>query len=331
MNYQNINLDAALEGFIKFNLREITQHDTFKEHDVLAYYGSIDMGAIEIFRLTVEMLISIDENAKKNITKIKEQNRDELQNNNLKEREKRKLAIILHTGGGSVETVEKFVEISRHFYDRVDFIIPEYAMSAGTIWCMSGDSITMNYAASLGPIDPQVKSANGKWIPALGYLDKLEELIKKSADGTLTQAEMVMMSSLDLAELQRYRQAAELSKDLLKKWLVAYKFKDWDTHQATQGKIGKIVTDEEKTERADEIAKCLNDIGIWRSHSRFIGIKTLKEKLKLKIDDYSEDAKLAEAINQIHKLILQFQQKISSPMVIICRSHYEDIAELLNE
>lgn len=327
MNYQNINLDAALEGFIKFNLREIIQHDKFKEHDVLAYYGSIDMGAIEFFRLTVERLISIDENANKDITKIKEQNRDDLQNNNLKERAKRKLAIILHTGGGSVETVEKFVEISRHFYDRVDFIIPEYAMSAGTIWCMSGDSITMNYAASLGPIDPQVKRANGKWIPALGYLDKLEELIKKSADGTLTQAEMVMMSSLDLAELQRYRQAAELSKDLLKKWLVAYKFKDWGTHQTTEGKIGKIVTDEEKTERADEIAKCLNDIGIWRSHSRFIGIKTLNEKLKLKIDDYSEDAKLAEAINQIHKLILQFQQKISSPMVIICRSHYEDIAE----
>lgn len=52
-------------------------------------------------------------------------------------------------------------------------MVPDCAMSAGTIFCMAGDKIWMGYYSSLGPIDPQV--FNGKnWVPALGYLDKVE-------------------------------------------------------------------------------------------------------------------------------------------------------------
>ena len=70
------------------------------------------------------------------------------------------LALFLNTPGGSVETVEKFVEIVRFHYCEVSFIVPDYAMSAGTVFCMSGDRIYMDYSSSLGPIDPQV--FNGK-------------------------------------------------------------------------------------------------------------------------------------------------------------------------
>ena len=47
-------------------------------------------------------------------------------------------------------------------------------MSAGTILCMSGDKIFMDYASILGPIDPQVPTPDtGDYVPALGYLDKV--------------------------------------------------------------------------------------------------------------------------------------------------------------
>lgn len=59
------------------------------------------------------------------------------------------MTIILTTTGGSVEATEDFVEILRHHYDVVDFIIPNYAMSAGTIFAMSGDEIYMDYASVL--------------------------------------------------------------------------------------------------------------------------------------------------------------------------------------
>src|SRR5689334_18284186 len=48
------------------------------------------------------------------------------------------LVLILNTVGGDVETVEKLVEVIRFHYKSVYFVVPDYAMSAGTIFCMSG-------------------------------------------------------------------------------------------------------------------------------------------------------------------------------------------------
>src|SRR5258708_5524285 len=68
---------------------------------------------------------------------------------------KKRLAVILETGGGQIDTARRIAETFRHFYDHVDFIIASHAMSAGTILAMSGDAIFMDYYSVLGPIDPQ--------------------------------------------------------------------------------------------------------------------------------------------------------------------------------
>ena len=66
------------------------------------------------------------------------------------------LAIILHTPGGIVETVERMVQIIRNFYKKVIVIVPDSAMSAGTVFTLSADEIMMDYFSQLGPIDPQI-------------------------------------------------------------------------------------------------------------------------------------------------------------------------------
>lgn len=81
---------------------------------------------------------------------------------------KDKLTVLLTTEGGYIETVQRIVETLRHHYKFIDFIIPNYAYSAGTIWAMSGDAIYMNYYSRLGPIDPQLETPEGKSVPALG-------------------------------------------------------------------------------------------------------------------------------------------------------------------
>jgi membrane-bound ClpP family serine protease len=84
------------------------------------------------------------------------------------------LTICLTTTGGQAEAVEKLVEVVRHHYGLVYFVVPLAAMSAGTIFCMSGDKIYMDYSSSLGPIDPQVPDREGKFlVPALGHLDNI--------------------------------------------------------------------------------------------------------------------------------------------------------------
>ena len=167
---------------------------------------------------------------------------------------KKRLVIVLNTPWWSVEAVEKMVDIIRYHYNEVYFIVPDFAMSAWTIFCMSGDKIFMDYTWSLWPIDPQIFSPKeNKFVPALWYLDKVEELVEKSRRWPLTQAEFMMLQSQDLAMLKVCEQAKKLSIKLLKERLVKYKIKTRTNHQSTW----ETVTEAEKIKRAEEIAEKL--------------------------------------------------------------------------
>ena len=232
-----------------------------------------------------------------------------------------RISIVLNTPGGSAETVEKLVEIVRYHYTEVHFIIADEAMSAGTIFAMSGDAIFMDYSSSLGPIDPQVN--NGKdWVPALGYLDQVEKMIQKSKDGTLSEAELVILQNLDLAMLSRYEQAKNLTITLLKKWLVEYKFKDWTKHRSDPKKIGQPVTEDEKQQRAEEIATLLSDNKIWHSHGRNIGVQTAQVILKLEIVDYSTDADLQSKIRGYTEFITDYINRHDYPFFLHHRNYF---------
>ena len=118
-----------------------------------------------------------------------------------------------------------------------------------------------------------------------------------------------MLQKLDLGTIRAYEQAKDLSIDLLKKWLVKYKFKSWTIHRTTIDKIGQPVTEEEKEMRAKKIAQMLSDNNIWHSHGRFIGIETLKDLLKLEIDDYTSEANLRNCIITYNSLLQEFVAK----------------------
>ncbi|ADE39190.1 SDH family Clp fold serine proteinase [Candidatus Puniceispirillum marinum] len=203
------------------------------------------------------------------------------------------IAMFLRTPGGAVEAAERMVSVLRKHYKDVYFVVPDVAMSASTILCMSGDKIYMDYASSLGPVDPQVLSPDtGEYLPAMGYLDKVEVITDKNE---LAPADVVFLRRLDLGMLALYEQSRDLSIDLLKKWLVKYKFKDWNEHQKT--KKGQPVTLQEKTKRAEEIATELANHRKWRTHGRNIDIIKLQE-MRLIIDDYSDNEDLKSAIRE---------------------------------
>ena len=72
----------------------------------------------------------------------------------------------------------------------------------------------MDYSSALGPIDPQVMAPDGgSYLPALGYLDKVEEITAKPQ---LTPADVVLLKGIDLGRLALFEQAKNLSIDLLK-------------------------------------------------------------------------------------------------------------------
>ena len=212
------------------------------------------------------------------------------------------LYVILTTTGGGLNPLQRMVTVFRHFYKHVIYIIPDYAYSAGTILAMSGDEIWMNYYSALGPVDPQVQTKDGKFVAALGYLDKVNELIQKAKQKELTDAEFLILKDQDLAQLRQFEQAKELAIDLIEGWLVNYKFKDWEHHRD-----GSMVTMEEKTKRAHEIAEKLSDNNTWKSHSRPISMSEL-EGMHLKIYDYMEKPVVATLIDDYYKKVLDFMR-----------------------
>lgn len=99
-------------------------------------------------------------------------------------------------------------------------------------------------------------------------------MIDKSQAGTLTDAELLVLQSLDLAMLSRCEQAKNLTITLLKK---------------------------------------------WHSHGRKIGIKKLKEVLKLKIEDYSTNHNLRTKILSYSEFMLDFMIQHNLPYLLHSR------------
>ena len=221
---------------------------------------------------------------------------------------------------------QRIAETLRHHYDVVDFIIPNYAMSAGTVLVMSGNSIYMDYYSVLGPIDPQVQRQDvQRMVPALGYLVQYERLIEKSKTGDLTTAELAyLLERFDPAELYRYEQARQLSISLLKEWLVRYKFRDWSRTETRK----KRVTQAMKSQRASAIAKLLNKTDRWHSHSRGISMEVLRRDLKLRIEDFGQDESLSASIRQYYRLLKDYMVRRNHAGVLHSKGGYKPVTEI---
>jgi len=152
----------------------------------------------------------------------------------------------------------------------------------------------------LGPIDPQVRNRDGVFVPALGYLEKYQELIKKSSKGKLSSAELAfLVQKFDPAQIHRFEQARDHTVDLLKKWLVQYKFKNWTRTRTRQLKVSPTL----RERRAAEIARKLNDTKRWRSHGRGLSMEVINNDLNLRIENFGADQKLNKHVRSYYRLL----------------------------
>ncbi|WNF33825.1 Clp protease ClpP [Aeribacillus composti] len=208
------------------------------------------------------------------------------------------LDLILETPGGSGEVAEDIVKLIREKYNDVAVIVPGWSKSAGTIIAMSCDAILMEPASALGPIDAQI-TRGGKTFSADALIKGMEEIKDEvTRTGILNKAYIPILQGISPGELQGAQNALNFAKELVREWLVKYKFKDWNFHSSD----GSPVTYEEKLHRAEEIASELADHSKWLTHGRSIKIDDL-ERMKLKIDDYSQNLELADAIRRYYTLL----------------------------
>jgi Serine dehydrogenase proteinase len=146
--------------------------------------------------------------------------------------------IFLATRGGSGHQVSRFVNCLRSRFNEVDFLIPSFCMSAGTLFALSGDRIWMTPRACLGPIDPQVPTIDGRYVPAQALLLLVNQL-QMEGDEAMKKGQPVpwtavrIIDSLDKKELGDALTASTYSSTMASQFLQNYKFKGWITREVS--------------------------------------------------------------------------------------------------
>jgi len=183
--------------------------------------------------------------------------------------------LILHTPGGDIAATEKIIDyLHSLFKGDIRAIIPQMAMSAGSMIAVSCKEIMMGRQSCLGPFDPQIGGIACQSV--LKEFEKAKEDIRQNPHALgLWQ---VIFSKYTPTFLVTCEQATELSDDLADE-ILSKNFPDKNTRK--------------------NILKAFNNNTTTKVHSRHIS----KDKCKavgLNIIDMEKDQHLQDMILSLH-------------------------------
>ena len=190
------------------------------------------------------------------------------------------LDLILHTPGGDTAATESIVYYLRSMFGtNMRAIVPQIAMSGGTMIACACREIIMGKPSNLGPIDPHFGG-----IPAHGVLEEFSRAVKevKEDPGTIPiwQAIVAKYSPSFLGECQK---AYEWATEVTAEWLASGMFSQEPNPQ----------------EKARAVVKDLADHALTKSHSRHLHLERCKE-IGLKISVLEDDQDLQERVLSVH-------------------------------
>ena len=190
------------------------------------------------------------------------------------------LDLILHTPGGEVAATESLIDyLHSMFGDNIRAIIPQLAMSAGTMIACACKEIIMGKQSSLGPVDPQLKG-----IPAHGVVEEFDRAYKEiKSDNAKIAVWQPIIAKYPPAFIGECEKAIKWSKIILNDCLSKYMFKD----------------DSDKDKKIKIIIKELIDHSLTLSHARHLSYEKCKS-LKLKMIKLEDDNTLQDAVLSVH-------------------------------
>jgi len=196
----------------------------------------------------------------------------------------KEIDIVLVTPGGLANQVVNFVNTLRPRFDRVNFILLDMAMSAGSIFIMSGDEIVMSARSKFGPIDPQVQNKEGRFVPAQSILLAINDIKTRGQEALDNGSQpdwtdVQLLKNIDIKEVGAALGASNYSIQITQEFLQKYKFASWTVHSHT----GELVTPQEREDCAKGVAEKLCDHTKWKSHGHFIDRNVAWNECKIKI------------------------------------------------
>jgi hypothetical protein len=219
------------------------------------------------------------------------------------DKNEKQIDLMIATPGGSGQQVHNFVCKLRPRFDHVAFLIPHMAMSAGTIWALSGNDLIMDSRGFLGPIDPQVPNRDGRWVPAQALSTLIKQIQEEGAKalkgGSQPEwASLQLLKHIDAKELGDSISATKYGIQLASIYLSTYKFSDWKNH-----KNGTPVTQTERESRALTIATQLSSHDEWKAHSHGIFRDVLWDKCRIKITHAESIPGLERALRRLWAIL----------------------------
>jgi len=94
------------------------------------------------------------------------------------------LMLIIHTMGGSIYYGWRIANCLMNRVGPVTVVVPEEALSTGTLVTLTASEIIMFPRAQLSPVDPQIPHKD-ELVPALDLIDSPDILIKKKGKGSV--------------------------------------------------------------------------------------------------------------------------------------------------
>jgi ClpP class serine protease len=110
--------------------------------------------------------------------------------------------ILLHTPGGLVLAAEQIAFALKRRQGKVTAFVPHYAMSGGTLVALAADEIVMDPNAVLGPVDPQLGTAQSSFAAA-SVLKALEQPNPNRDDTTLILGDLAKKALRQVHETVR--------------------------------------------------------------------------------------------------------------------------------
>jgi membrane-bound ClpP family serine protease len=190
------------------------------------------------------------------------------------------LDLMLHTPGGETAATESLVDYLRSMWgSNIRAIVPQLAMSAGTMIACSCKEVLMGKQSNLGPIDPQFYG-----IPAHGVVEEFNraftEIKNDPAKAAVWQPIIAKYNPTLIGECEK---AIDWSNQMVYEWLLS----------------GMLNGEKDADKTAKQIIDELANHAITKSHSRHISVDRCEE-LGIKVVRLESDDELQDAVLSVH-------------------------------
>ena len=194
------------------------------------------------------------------------------------------LDLLLHTPGGGTAATESIVDYLRSmFKSDIRAIVPQLAMSAGTMIACACKQIVMGKHSSLGPIDPQLDG-----MPAHGIIEEFNQAQKDiKSDPSFIPVWQPIFHKYKPTLIGECAKAIQWSETMVTDWLSTGMFSGQSDSVA---KVSKVMQE-------------LASHALTLSHARHLSATKCKE-LGLEILTLEDDPKLQDAVLTVHHAMI---------------------------